>query len=165
MVCITVNRNHLHKNFLQSSEPDIKFYFINLKRQENFDNWLCKYLLVEERLLAMIGQCRFCKLRALSYMSCSTSFVGCRFKLVFVNIRWEWSVLSQLTCCFASVAEKSQSSRIYVWQTPSFIFSCSVMSVMTSSRLWSIFFQFSTIASPVKEAWQVEQFILNFNLS
>ena len=55
MVCITVNRNHLHKNFLQSSEPDIKFYFINLKRQENFDNWLCKYLLVEERLLAMIG--------------------------------------------------------------------------------------------------------------
>ena len=31
MVCITVNRNHLHKNFLQSSEPDIKFYFINLQ--------------------------------------------------------------------------------------------------------------------------------------
>lgn len=31
MVCITVNRNHLHKNFLQSSEPDIKFYYINLQ--------------------------------------------------------------------------------------------------------------------------------------
>lgn len=31
MVCITVNWNHLHKNFLQSSEPDIKFYFINLQ--------------------------------------------------------------------------------------------------------------------------------------
>ena len=31
MVCITVNRNHLHKTFLQSSEPDIKFYFINLQ--------------------------------------------------------------------------------------------------------------------------------------
>ena len=34
MVCITVNRNHLHKNFLQSSEPALSFTLLTCKRQE-----------------------------------------------------------------------------------------------------------------------------------